>query len=134
MKDFNDFTFVCSDGKELRANKAILSVSSSVMKKMFESPMIESKKMTAVLDDIDSDTMIAVLRFIYCGKAENIDRLAPKMLYCAEKYNLKELKEFCLKFLLKNVSKDNVIEYITLADRYDTKLNLLERCLLVLTW
>jgi len=124
----SDFKFICSDGKEIPAHRFVLIAHSPVMYKMLMAPMIESKTHTAKLDDIDGETMLEVLRFLYIRKVENTERLAPNLLYCAEKYELNELKNYAAASMSKTLSIDNVFEYYELANRYKEK-GLLEACL-----
>jgi speckle-type POZ protein len=119
---------VCSDGKEIPTHRFVLVAHSPVMYKMLMAPMLESKTHTAKLDDIDGETMLEVLRFLYTGKVEDVDFLAPSLLYCAEKYELKDLKNYAATSMSKNLTLDNVLEYFTLADRYEEE-NLLAKCL-----
>lgn len=79
----SDFKFICSDGKALPAHRVILAAHSPVLQTMLMTPMSESKSKTCQLDDIDSKTMLEVFRFLYTGNIENIETLAPNLMYCA---------------------------------------------------
>jgi len=118
-KSFSDFKFVCSDGIEISAHRLILAAFSPVMKRMLEIDMIEANSGIANLTDIDGETMIEILRFMYTQDVENIKNLAPKLLYGAKKYELEKLEELCVLSMMKNLSKENAIEYFLLADQYD---------------
>lgn len=118
-KTFSDFKFVCSDGIEISAHRLILAAISPVMKRMLEIDMTEANSGVANLTDIDGETMIEILRFIYTQDVENIEELAPKLIYGAKKYELEKLEELCVSFMMKNLSKENAIEYFLLADLYD---------------
>ena len=124
----SDFKFICSDEKEIPAHRFVLIAHSPVMYKMLMAPMIESKSHQAKLDDIDGDTMLEVLRFLYTGKVEDVKTLAPNLLYCAEKYEMTELKNFAADSMANNLTIDNVLEYCALAERYN-QINLLEKCI-----
>lgn len=114
----SDFAFICSDGVRINAHKFILAVQSSVMLKMFTTSLSDVNKNEVVLNDIDSETMLEMLRYMYCNKIENFEALATKLLYCAEKYDLEELKTLCFFEMIDNLSLNNVIPYLTAFDLY----------------
>jgi speckle-type POZ protein len=122
-KVFSDITIVCSDKKEIPAHRIILA-RSPVFAKIFTTEV--AKKI--VVEDIDSDTMKELLRFIYIGYAQNLDTLASQLLYAAEKYDLPELKSICATELIELLSLENVFASLVLADRYNEQ-SLLDECL-----
>lgn len=122
VSKFNsDFKFICSDGMEIPAHSIVLATNSSVFRSMLDTPMTESKDRVAKLDDIDGETMTEILRFMYTREVLNIDSLAHKLLYGAEKYELEILKEICTVHMIKNLNIDNAIDYFVIAERYDLK-------------
>lgn len=126
---FSDFTFICSDGKKIPAHTCILAASTQIMKKMLETPIAESKLHEAKLQDIDGETMTEVLRCIYTMNiCINDEELVPKLLYAAEKYNLKQLNNLCVTYMIKNLKVENAIEYFILAERYSVK-SLYRKCM-----
>jgi hypothetical protein len=118
----SDFKFICSDGKALPVHRLVLAANSPVMHAMLMTPMSESKSQTCNLDDIDGVTMLEVLRFLYIGKIENIEGLAPNLLYCAEKYQIHFLKRFVIQSMIKQLHSNNVLKYLECADRYNDVL------------
>ena len=70
---FHDVTIVCSDGVEIGACRAILAARSAVFKAMLYGGMQESTSNRIVLQDIKSEAMHAVLRYIH---TEDIDSTA----------------------------------------------------------
>jgi speckle-type POZ protein len=117
-KDFSDITIICSDKKFL-AHRCILAERSSVFKAMLTTEMTEKKLSKIVIEDIDDATMQELLRFIYTREVQNLETLAPKLLYAAEKYDLYELKSICASHLTEEVSEKNVFENLVLADRHN---------------
>lgn len=95
---------------------------------MLSTTMSETLNQEVILDDIDGDTMLEILRYMYMDEAQNVDTLATKLLYGAEKYNLNALKEICIESLLESLSLNNVIDYLILADRYSSEI-LLRKCI-----
>ena len=76
---------------------------------MFEHQMLEGKSNRVKIDDVDPDVMTEVLRFIYTGRINNIEKMSDLLLPVADKvnknFNLRKLyfkkmdfkKLFCLK-------------------------------------
>ncbi len=88
---FADISLVCN-GREFRCHKAILVSRSTVFAAMFHHDMEESKHNRVEVKDMDSDVMADMLRFIYTGKASNLDTMAADLLAAADKYALDRLK------------------------------------------
>ncbi|KAG5670284.1 hypothetical protein PVAND_000561 [Polypedilum vanderplanki] len=127
-KNFNELKIICSDGIILYANRLILAMNSSVFRTMFQTNMIESEMKEVVVNDIDSKTMQEFLRFAYSSKIENLDYVAESLLYCAEKYEVNDLKNTCIAHLIKNLKKDNVFEILQLAEMLNLKI-MMNQCL-----
>jgi speckle-type POZ protein len=125
---FSDFTIVCSDKVELPAHRNILSARTAVFNAMLKTDMMENTTKKLILNDIDSATMLEILRYIYTGKVQNLDKVAFQILVAADKYDLKKLKTLCVSELCNQLTKDNVFEFLVLADRHHIK-KLEENCL-----
>jgi speckle-type POZ protein len=52
---------------------------------MFESQMLEGISNRVQINDVDSDVMNEVLRFIYTGKTNSIEKMADLLLAAADK-------------------------------------------------
>lgn len=126
-KIFSDFTFICSDETEIKVHSCVLAVNSSVFKAMFKL-LAESKKREVKIYDVDGRTMTEVFRYIYIGEIQDIQTLAPKLMYAAEKYNLTNLKKICSATMLEDLTIENVIDYFELAENLNAK-KLLNRCM-----
>ncbi|CAF4437955.1 unnamed protein product, partial [Rotaria magnacalcarata] len=50
--------------------------------------MLENERARVEIEDIDGDIIFEILRFIYAGKLQNIDKLADALLPAADKYCL----------------------------------------------
>ena len=84
---FADVTLTCS-AREFRCHKAILVARSPVLAAMFEHDMKERQHNRVEIEDMDPDVMADMLRFIYMGKAPNLDSMAADLLAAADKYAL----------------------------------------------
>jgi speckle-type POZ protein len=125
--DLSDIAIVC-DGKEIPAHSCIIAARSPVFEAMLKSGMRESNTNRIVIEDIDAATMIELLRYIYMNKAENLNLIALRLIYAAEKYDLPGLKSMCASKLMDLITERNVFEYLVLADRFGEK-KLLMSCI-----
>jgi speckle-type POZ protein len=126
-KNFSDISIICSD-KNFMAHRCVLAERSSVFEAMITTEMAEKKLNRIVIDDIDDATMQELLRFIYTKEIQNLDTIAPKLLYAAEKYDLQELKSLCASHLIEEVSEESVFENLVLAYRHNEQ-QLLNECM-----
>jgi hypothetical protein len=119
---------VCSDEVEIAAHSCILGGRSSVFKSMLTTEMSEKKTSRIVVDDIDSNTMQQFLRYIYKLEVEDLRNHAPNLIYCAEKYDLPQLKSMCVSRLIDEVSLKDVFLNLKIANRYNEP-KLLRACM-----
>ncbi|CAF0916562.1 unnamed protein product [Adineta steineri] len=112
---YSDVTLVCGQ-REFPVHKAILSARSKVFQAMFEHKMLENERSRVEIEDIDGDIIFEILRFIYTGKAQNMEKLADALLPAADKYCLERLKVQCEEALCLTIDRDNVADTLILAD------------------
>jgi speckle-type POZ protein len=123
---FSDITIVASDGKEIRAHRNIIATRSPVFERMLTSQMLESRTNQILVEDIDHQTMYEVLRYLYTNEIQNINTLASNLMYAAEKYDIPVLKSICVSALISQLSINNALETLVLADRYNEEQLLTE--------
>ena len=63
----------------------LLPARSPVFNAMFEHEMEERKQNRVEITDVDHEVMREMLRFIYTGKAPNLDKMADDLLAAADK-------------------------------------------------
>nr|CAD7444393.1 unnamed protein product [Timema bartmani] len=112
---FSDVSLFVS-GREFQAHKAILAARSPVFAAMFEHEMEERKQNRVDIKDVEIEVMREMLRFIYTGKATNLEKMADDLLAAADKYALERLKVMCEEALCTNLSIDNAADTLILAD------------------
>jgi len=112
---------LCVGGREFHAHKAILAARSAVFSAMFEHEMEERKHNRVEIADVDRDVMNEMLRFIYTGKAPNLERMADDLLAAADKYALDRLKVMCEEALCSSLSIENVSDVLVLADLHSAE-------------
>lgn len=91
--------------------------------------MQEAKSSFVDVVDVDSETLWELLRFIYCKKVENINEVASRLIFAAEKYQIKDLTAICGDSISSQLSIDNVCESLMIADRIDGMDKLYRHCL-----
>ncbi|XP_043495831.1 speckle-type POZ protein isoform X2 [Polistes fuscatus] len=112
---FSDVTLtVC--GREFQAHKAILAARSPVFSAMFEHEMEERKQNRVDITDVEQEVLREMLRFIYTGKASNLEKMADDLLAAADKYALERLKVMCEEALCGSLAIDNAADILILAD------------------
>uniref|UniRef100_A0A182PMX2 BTB domain-containing protein n=1 Tax=Anopheles epiroticus TaxID=199890 RepID=A0A182PMX2_9DIPT len=112
---FSDVTLAVG-GREFQVHKAILAARSPVFAAMFEHEMEERKQNRVAITDVDHEVLKEMLRFIYTGKAPNLDKMADDLLAAADKYALDKLKVMCEEALCVNLSVETAAETLILAD------------------
>jgi len=115
-----DVTLAC-EGREFHCVKALLIARSQVFAAMFEHDMEESKHNRVEVKDVDSEVMDQMLRFIYTGKAPELERMAADLLAAADKYALERLKVMCEEALCNSLTVENVSEVLILADLHSAE-------------
>jgi len=117
---FADVNLTCA-GREFKCHKAILTARSPVLAAMFEHDMKERQHNRVEIDDMDPEVMADMLRFIYTGRAPNLDSMAADLLAAADKYALDRLKVMCEEALCNSLCIENVSEVLILADRHSAE-------------
>lgn len=119
-QEVSDVKFVV-DGKTIYANKTMLMARSSVFLAMFKHQMKESKENAIQITDIKYNVLLETLRFIYAGKVNEIEKFSKELLATADKYNLDGLKELCTEHLCANMSVEDILEFLNLADLHNVQ-------------
>lgn len=100
----SDLTFLCSDGEEITAHKAVLAASSSYFASAFSGPWQENNKDGEWKTSYSSTTIKAVLTFVYTGGVDGIRENPVKMLSIADEWNMLALKEVATAFCIESMS------------------------------
>jgi speckle-type POZ protein len=67
---------------------------------------------------MDHEVLREMLRFIYTGKATNLEKMDADLLAAADKYDLERLKVMCEESLCSNLSVETAAEVLILADMH----------------
>ncbi|XP_033212144.1 speckle-type POZ protein-like [Belonocnema kinseyi] len=115
---FKDVSFFIRN-KEFTAHKNILASRSEVFATMFRVKMSEGLTSKVEVEDIEPVIFEKMLRFIYSDKVDDLKPAeASPLFFAAHKYDLEKLKNICIKSLYENLSIENVIQTLLLADLY----------------
>ena len=72
------------------------------------------------INDIDYGTMRIVLRFIYCGKLDDLDLESGKKVFVvAKKYFLPRLINICRNIITKQLTLENIFEVGCFSESVD---------------
>uniref|UniRef100_UPI00358DE3EC speckle-type POZ protein isoform X2 n=2 Tax=Myxine glutinosa TaxID=7769 RepID=UPI00358DE3EC len=112
---------LCVCGREFNAHKAILAARSAVFNAMFKHEMEETKKNRVEIKDVEPEVFKEMLRFVYTGRAPNLEKMADDLLAAADKYALDRLKVMCEEALCVNLSVENAADTLILADLHSAE-------------
>lgn len=118
---YSDFTIVCND-REIPVHRNVLHTASPVFATMFQAPMSEAENKEAVIDDIEGNVVLEVIRYIYTGNVKNLRLKAMDLLNAAEKYELFDLKQKCIDSLSLHLNVKNIFKSLILADRHNEEI------------
>ena len=113
--DHTDVT-ISTNSKDFKVHKNILSARSPVFAAMFKHNTKENENNIVDISDIDEKVMQDMLYYMYTGKSKHMEQLAPSLLAIAQRYAIEGLKKKCECTLLKNLSIENAVETLLLAD------------------
>ncbi|XP_055953116.1 protein maternal effect lethal 26-like [Argiope bruennichi] len=101
------------------AHKIVLSALSSVFQTIFSSKVNEEENDCVDMEELDDDTLIRMLGYIYASNVEVLTwESAYKLYEAANKYAILNLKNLCSLYLKNNLSPCNACEALLLADNY----------------
>jgi len=109
-KEFSDIVVKCGN-ISFAAHKVILASRSPVFKTLLKANLEMKIKHAVYINDVNPEVMAEMLRFMYTGKAFNLDKIGMDLLIAAEKYQMKSLKEVCEK---KFIRSNNIGNYFSL--------------------
>lgn len=125
--DYSDIT-VEVGLETFQAHKAILCARVPYFKRLFDSGMRESATGRIKIEDVEADRFENVLKFIYSGQLPtDLDERSESYLPIADKYGIEDLKLASIESLRKNISQDNVVGRMILADLHQCA-DLKRRC------
>ena len=73
-------------------HKFMLARKSDVFDAMFSHDFSEKHNNKVVIEDLEAEAVLEMLRFIYLGKVLQMERVNKSVLFAADKYNIVDLK------------------------------------------
>ncbi|KAJ8675640.1 hypothetical protein QAD02_011426 [Eretmocerus hayati] len=113
-KQFSDVVLTVKS-KKLQAHKIILSNNSEFFAELFINDVNKNARTVIEIKDVSYDVMKEVLRYMYAGKVNDLDKMAKGLHVAADKYLIESLKEICQNHLAHQLSAENVLEYLNFA-------------------
>ena len=121
-KDLTDFTMESEEGAKFPCHRNVLAAQSSVLRKMFLSPMEEREtsnlKMMYKADIVKKFVKFFYKREIEVGEEEGN---LPCFLELAEKYDLPHLKEEVEDLAIRKMTMENMVDMFLLADLHSAE-------------
>ncbi|XP_065841395.1 uncharacterized protein [Oscarella lobularis] len=119
-------TIFLVEGKRISVCTNLLCVRSEYFSSMFSSNWKEySKKDTSestpiCIEDATYESFDAVITFLVTGCLEILkhSHIIPDILVLADRYLVESLREFCIAHLVRRVSNETAVDYLSLADRF----------------
>ncbi|XP_046642599.1 uncharacterized protein LOC124327651 [Daphnia pulicaria] len=112
-----DVQFNFEDDQHIGGHSHILVARSPVFAAMFQHEMKETKTGQVSIQDIQPDIFKQLLQYIYSGRLSLplTETTAQRLFEAADKYDIGDLKEECVSFLLTCVRMDTVINLMAWA-------------------
>ncbi|EDV23421.1 BTB/POZ domain-containing protein 19 [Trichoplax sp. H2] len=129
--EYSDIKFIVGDTKQMiYAHRSILSARCDVFDTMFHdnSVAIENNDVPYILSDVQPDSFLAVLEFIYTNCCSLTDKNVVDVLASAIEYGLRDLAKICVNFMSDSITIDNACETMQSAVTYG-QAELQKKCL-----
>lgn len=89
-----------------------------ILKKVFDTEEDTERSQIRIRTDISSETLFALLKFVYIDQLDTSIYYAPELMRVAEVLQLATLRRKCAEFIQKNVDLHNVCELFILAHEH----------------
>ena len=113
-----DVQFYFEGGEKIGGHVYILSARSSVFAAMFHNDMQESKTGKVDIKDVQPEIFKQLLHYIYSGRISTplTEYTARPLFVAADKYDVEDLRNECILFLLSSIRIDNAISLMVWAN------------------
>ena len=115
---YPDIQFCFPNNETIGGHVSILAARSPVFAAMFQNDMQELKTRKVVIQDIQPEIFKELLHYIYSGRCSTpfTEITVQPLFVAADKYDIKDLKEDCVRYLLPCVNTKNAVEIMIWAD------------------
>ena len=115
---FNDVT-IQAGGQSISANRMVLSCFSKFFESMFLSSFVERYQDTVVIEQCDGESTKILIEFIYTGTIDINTKNVTSLLFTADFLQIKEAKEFCIRFLAQALTVENCLDVAKVLNLYN---------------
>ena len=117
---FSDCSFTTSDKVKVPGHRVILTKRSPGFKKILEKMKAQRRK-TKIFENINSETLKAVMSYIYTGNVTLLQNSTSviSVLKASIKFEIEDLKSLCIDTLISQMSPENVLGLLEIADDKD---------------
>lgn len=117
-----DFVIESADGEKFKVHKIFLSAHSEVFKAMLKENTAESQNSYMKMVDVNKDDLKCIIEYLYTGSVQDVENSNFfNLLMLSDRYNLKGLRELSECALISQITLDNVIETLAVADLYNSE-------------
>jgi hypothetical protein len=113
---FSDVVISCQDGT-IPCHSSILAARSPYFLAMFSAPMKEKLSRIIEIQELDKETCMVLLEYIYTGKISN-EKITLCLFEAADKYNVPDLMSHCGSYLKRKLNRNNCIQTLICADTH----------------
>eukprot|EP00026_Physarum_polycephalum_P009046 Phypoly_transcript_09157.p1 GENE.Phypoly_transcript_09157~~Phypoly_transcript_09157.p1 ORF type:complete len:432 (+),score=49.83 Phypoly_transcript_09157:54-1349(+) len=119
--EMSDVVFLIGDEK-IYAHRALMGMHSKVFRTMLFNGMKESSQSEIPLLDVEKDTFLQLLGYIYCGTVPNDASLSVlvSILAAADKFDMPPLKEICKQQIEAFLREDTVLDVLISATMFNS--------------
>ena len=112
---YADITLI-AEQQEFRCHKMVLAMSSPYFDKMFSSGLLESQQEKVELREMSSDTLEAIIKYIYTGRVYLREQNVQAIFEAANLFQIGSLCDGCADFLSKHLDDSNCLGVMKLGD------------------
>ena len=111
-KELSDIKLIC-ESEIFECHKLVLSCQSEVFQAMFEcKSTVESECGEVEIEDFKAKTVEKMVYFVYHDNLMSKENVDSDLLLLAEKYNVRGLIHYCVKFLEENLLLENALDVL----------------------
>ncbi len=113
-----DVTLIAND-KEVKVHRAVLAAASPYFESMFVGEFSEPEGQPIYIEEVDEDTLVAMVEFAYTASIKLTDRNVYFIFEAAELFQFSGLRAACFKFFKQQMNQSNCIRTWLFAESHN---------------
>ncbi|KAI8516083.1 protein homodimerization [Branchiostoma belcheri] len=109
------------EGKEINAHRIVIATSSPFFQAMFTSKMSEEKSKKITLQEVEAETIEALVEFAYTACIKVNDKNVQSLLSASNRYQIETIKKLCCNYLKENMTPSNCLGIQQFAEYLNCK-------------